>query len=170
LARPGWLLLTGLILVLWALGIPSMFDRAHDLGGDVRGTLEPLSLSSSFAAYYLTALDTVMMIGFVLIAGIIFWQRSDDPMGVIVPSMLVLTGMLYTAPVYLTTPLVLLAALCALAEISQAAFVYLFPDGRWVPRRAWLIILPLLIWRPAVWGIFYLPASTLRINRARGSW
>ncbi len=146
-----------MIIVLWALGVPSTFDNARNLGPDARGTLEPISLYGTIAAYYLIALDSFMMVGFVVIAGMIFLQRPEDPMGVFVPTVLVLTGMLYTAPMYLATPFLLLAALCALAEICQVAFVYLFPDGRWVPRRAWLIILPLLIWRPTMWVVYYLP-------------
>ncbi len=84
--------------MLWALGVPSTFDNARNLGGDARGTLKPISLNGTIAAYYLIALDSFMMVGFVVIAGMIFLQRLEDPMGVFVPTVLVLTGMLYTAP------------------------------------------------------------------------
>lgn len=87
-----------MIIVVWALGVPSTFDNARNLGGDARGALKPISLNGTIAAYYLIALDSFMMVGFVVIAGMIFLQRLEDPMGVFVPTVLVLTGMLYTAP------------------------------------------------------------------------
>jgi hypothetical protein len=71
---------------------------------------------------------------------------------------LLLAGMLYTAPAYQSgVPLALLVLLCSLAEISQVAFVYLFPNGRFVPRWLGLLLVPLIFWRPWVWGAAFLP-------------
>jgi hypothetical protein len=66
--------------------------------------------------------------------------------------------MLYTAPAFeAKVPMLILALLAALAEICQVAFVYLFPDGRCVPRWLWVLLMPLFVWRPVVWGFDYLP-------------
>jgi hypothetical protein len=37
------------------------------------------------------------------------------------------------------------------------AFVYLFPNGRFVPRWLWILLIPLFAWRPVIWGFDYLP-------------
>jgi hypothetical protein len=54
-------------------------------------------------------------------------------------------------------PLPLLAGLCAQAEVSEVAFVFMFPNGRFVPRWLGWLLVPLLLWRPWVWGVKFLP-------------
>jgi hypothetical protein len=146
------------ILGVFALGVPRAFQLALLLRPETRAGLARLGLPASFNAVYLITLDALTMLGFALFAALIFWRQSHNWMVLFVGSMLLLTGMLYTAPAFEAgIPIAIIAALAALAEISQVAFVLLFPDGRFVPRWTWLLLVPLLIWRPAIWGLVYLP-------------
>jgi hypothetical protein len=157
-ARVVWVGLVISVLGAFALGVPRTFEIALTLRPTTRAGLAQLGLSASFNALYLVSLDTVTMLGFTLFALLIFWRRSDDWMIMLVGIMLLLSGMLYTAPAFeARIPVVVIASLAALAEISQVAFLLLFPDGRFVPRWTWLLLVPLVVWRPAIWGLVYLP-------------
>jgi hypothetical protein len=71
---------------------------------------------------------------------------------------LLLTAALYTAPVYESPlPIWVKALLSAGAEVAQVAFIFSFPNGRFVPR--WIVwgLIPLAVWRYAIWSQVYLP-------------
>ncbi len=158
LARCVWIVLVFSVLLVFALGIPETFKIALVLRPETRMGLEQFGLSAYFYALYIVVLDTITMIVFALFAVLTLWRRSNDWMVMFVGIMLLLTCMLYTAPAFETqVPLAILACLVALAEISQVMFVFLFPDGRFVPRWSWFLLFPLLVWRPAIWGLVYLP-------------
>jgi hypothetical protein len=143
---------------IFFLGIPRAYKLALSLRPETRAELAHLGFSADFPASYIIILDTMTILAFALFAVLIFWRRSDDWMVMFVGLMLLLSALLYTAPASeANVPLALLALFAALAEISQVAFVYLFPDGRLVPRWTWILLLPLFVWRPAIWGFVYLP-------------
>jgi hypothetical protein len=116
LARLLWATLALLILGLFIAGVPGSVARALMLQPDTRAGLESLGLGATFPAIYINALDTIMMAGFAGIGILIAWRRSNDWMALFVSIMLMLTALLYTAPLYETgAPLLLIAALCGLA-------------------------------------------------------
>ena len=158
LARAAWVLVVAGMLGLVVLGLPNSFAIMRTVSPATRAGLASLGLSADLVAVYFVLLDALIMLAFTGLASLIVWRRSGDPMVMFVGLMLVLTGALYTAPMYeAPAPLVLIAGVCALAEICQVAFVFLFPDGRFVPRWSWLLLLPLVGWRPAIWAFVYLP-------------
>lgn len=158
LARGVWVALVLFLLVVFCMGIPWSHKLALSLRPETRAGLAQLGFSTDVPAFYLLILDTMTVLAFALFAVLIFWHRSDDGMVLFVGLMLLLTALLYTAPAFEAhIPLGLLALVAALAEISQVAFVYLFPDGRYVPRWTWILLPPLFIWRLAMWGLVYLP-------------
>lgn len=158
LARATWATLVLLVLGVFVMGLPETVRQAQALKPETIAGLAQLGLSPSFNAIYMCVLDALTLLGFVAFAVLIFWRRSDDWMVMLVGLTLLLTGMLYTAPPFeAAVPLLLLALLAGLAEVSQIAFVLLFPDGRFFPGWSWLLLLPLLVWRPAMWGLVYLP-------------
>jgi hypothetical protein len=157
-ARTVWLALFCLILLVFLLGIPGTFKVAFSLHPETVAGLKQLGLQSSFPAIYIITLDTITLLVFACFAALIVWRRSDDWMVMFVSLMLLSTAMLYTAPAFeAKVPLLLLALLASFAEICQVAIVYLFPDGRFVPRWMWVVLLPLCVWRPLIWGYDYLP-------------
>ena len=39
-----------------------------------------------------------------------------------------------------------------------------FSTGRWVPRLSWMVLLPMLVWRPVIWYTTYLPNAALQAH------
>jgi hypothetical protein len=145
LARGVWIALVLLMLVVFCMGIPQAYKLALSLRPETRAGLAHFGFSADFPAIYIITLDTMTILAFAFFAMLIFWRRSDDWMVLFVGLMLLFTAVLFTAPAFeANIPIELLALVAALAEISQVALVYLFPDGRCVPRWSWLLLPPLL--------------------------
>jgi len=157
-ARAAWVALVATVLALFVTGIPASYRTARVLRPETVAGLEHLGVPTGLPAAYLTILDTVTMLGFAGIAVLIFARRSDDWIAMLMALTLVLTAMLYTAPAFeAPAPVLLVAMLCALGEICQLAVIYLFPSGRFVPRWIWILLVPLVVWRPAIWTLSYIP-------------
>ena len=156
--RIAWLAIAGLVFGLFIVGAPRSYAIAHTLRPETIAGLEALGLSADFPAVWLLLIDTMTMVGFGTIALLIFRRQSENPMALFVALMLLLTGMIYTAPAFESgMPLVWMALLTGLTEFCQVSFVFLFPNGRFVPPWSWLLLTPLIIWRPLFWGLIYLP-------------
>ena len=157
-ARAAWIALVATVLALFVTGIPASYRMALVLRPETVAGLEHLGIPTGLPAVYLTILDTVTMLGFAGIAVLIFARRSDDWIAMLMALTLVLTAMLYTGPAFeAPAPVWLVGMLCALGEICQLAVVYLFPSGRFVPRWIWILLVPLVVWRPAIWILDYIP-------------
>ncbi len=157
-ARAIWGALIALYLALFILGIPASFARAHILSPAARAGLEQQGLSADFPALYWIVIDILTVLAFGAIAVFIVWRRSDDWMVMLTSLTLLGTAILYTVPASeANAPVPLVAAALALGEIFQVSFVYLFPDGRFVSRRLGLLLVPMFVWRPAIWALVYLP-------------
>ncbi|HEV8192335.1 MAG TPA: hypothetical protein VGP82_12780, partial [Ktedonobacterales bacterium] len=140
-ARVTWSALLVTVLAVFVMGLPETIQQAEALQPETLAGLRQLGLSASFNAIYICVLDSLTLLGFAAFAILIFWRRSDDWMVMLVGLTLLLAGMLYTAPPFeAAVPILLLALLAGLAEISQVAFVYLFPDGRFFPWWSWLLL------------------------------
>lgn len=158
LARWVWVMLVLATVVVFCMGIPQTFKMALSLHPESVAGLEHMDLSARFYAVYIVVIDTVTFAGCVLFAVLIFSRRPSDWLVMFVGLTLLLTALLYTAPAFeAPVPLPVIGVLAALAETCQVAFVYLFPDGCFVPRRIWIVLLPLFIWRPLMWIGVYLP-------------
>lgn len=158
LARAVWLALFCLIFVVYFLGFPEAFKLALSLRPETVVGLERVGLPANFPGMYTITLDTVTILVFACFAALLVWRRSDDWMVMVVSLTLLSTAMLYTAPAFeAKVPMLILALLAAFAEICQVAFVYLFPNGRFVPRWLWILLIPLFIWRSVIWEFDYLP-------------
>jgi hypothetical protein len=158
LARSIWAALFALFVGLFLLGSPIAFQHASVLSDTTRQELIARGINPNFPALYLITLDTVTMLAFAAIALFIVLRQPDDWMVMLSSLTLVGTAMLYTiaghdAPVPYWIP----ALAIALGEIFQVSFVYLFPLGQFIPRWLGLLVLPMFIWRPAIWVISYLP-------------
>ncbi len=158
LVRAVWLALFCLMFVVYFLGFPEAFKLALSLRPETVIGLERVGLPASFPGMYTLTLDTVTILVFAGFAALLVWRRSDDWMVMLVSLTLLSTAMLSTAPAFeAKVPMLILALLAAFAEICQVALVYLFPNGRFVPRWVWILLIPLFVWRPVIWGCDYLP-------------
>ncbi len=157
-ARYGWMLLAAFTVFLFGMGIRPSFETGLRLLPETQASLQAAGIPLSAPAYILVGLDVLTLGFFLSIAGLLVWRRGDEPGALVVAAMLLCTGGLYTGPTANgDLPNWLLAILPGLAETFQAWFVYLFPDGRPVPRWAWWFLLPLPFWRIGIWIVDYFP-------------
>jgi hypothetical protein len=156
LARLVWVAVAVVVLGTFASSVPARYaDLAHPAAG-VRAALAELGLSPGVYALYNVALDTIFVSVFAAVAIVIFWRRSEDPMALLVATMLVVwgptNGLFVLAPstieeMYPALAKVPFAALAFTGYITWMLFFYLFPSGRFVPRwTRWLAL---------IYGVFF---------------
>ena len=138
-------------LGLFTVALPARYAQlaAPDLA--VRAELAVLGLSPGRYAFSQVALDTIFVVVFATIGGLIFLRKPGDPVALLVALMLVTWGpgndiMVLTPGALLPPepltwwhwPFVLIEYV---AFMSWMLFFYLFPSGRFVPRGArWLAV------------------------------
>lgn len=166
LARAAWLLITGVGVVMFAMGLPLLFQQlATTCTGDncLRQQLAPAALPSlaeigltltGYAALQLmpTVIFAVVCVG---MGALIFWQRSHEVMAFSSSLWLVTFGLtLFEEEVRATGaayPWLQPAALVLVwlgGVILLPLFFFIFPNGRFAPRWtkwAWLIISVLFV-------------------------
>jgi signal transduction histidine kinase len=166
LARVTWVAVAVLAVGLFGAGIlaefallrvpcPTAICATGQLPPAGLRALEDLGLSlDSFAAYSVT-MDVVFATVYAAVAALIFWRKSNDRMALFVSFALLTFG---TATFTLT-----MAALAArhpawevpvaflhfLGAGSFSLFLYLFPDGRFVPRWVRWVALVWIAWQLA---------------------
>ena len=135
----------------FVISVPARYAQLANPAAGVRAALAEMGLSAVGYALYNVTLDTVFVSVFALVAIVIFWRRYDDPMALLVATMLVVWGSLNG--LFVLTPSategmypVLQATLGSLVTfvgyIAWMLFFYLFPSGRFVPRwTPWLALL-----------------------------
>jgi hypothetical protein len=166
LARVAWVVVAVLTVGLFVAGIPAEFTLLQvpcptavcptgQLPPAGLRSLEELGLSLDFFAAYSVAMDVVFATVYGAIATLIFWRKSDDRMALFASLALLTFG---TAT--FTFTMEALAARHPVWEIpvsflhflgaaSFGLFLYLFPDGRFVPRWVRWVVLVWLAWQLA---------------------
>jgi hypothetical protein len=146
----AWVVVAVLALGRFVTSVPDRYTQlAHPTAG-ARAALTEIGLSAGGYAFYNVALDSVFVSIFAVVATLIFWRRSDDPVALLVATMLVvwgpLNGLFILAPT--TTQSMSPALEMALDKVptfvgymAWMLFFYLFPSGRFVPRwTRWLAL------------------------------
>ncbi|MFQ6102587.1 MAG: hypothetical protein ACE5OS_15355, partial [Anaerolineae bacterium] len=152
LARVAWFALVILALAVNAADRPVRFNELRvpcaeteeecpllALSPQEADALRDAGLSLDFYAGFHVGVEIFSLVMHTLLAGLIFWRRSDDRMGLFVSLTLVMNGVFFSssgqALVKLYPSLTLLVNLSwAFATIPFVTLFYLFPDGRFVPR------------------------------------
>src|SRR5919107_121609 len=150
LARVAWVVVAVVALGRFVTSVPVRYDHLAHPTVVVRDALAELGLSAGGYAFYNVALDAVFVSVFAVVAGVIFWRRSDDPMALLVATMLVVWGPLNglfvltsnvtqgMSPVW---DLTLNKLPTLVGYMAWMLFFYLFPSGRFVPRwTRWLAL------------------------------
>jgi hypothetical protein len=142
--------------VAFASSVPARYAELAHPSENVSDALAELGLSANAYALYNVALDTIFVSVFAVIATVIFWRRSDDPIALLVATMLVvwgpLNGLFVLTPSATEGNYGLLQAasgsvLTYVGYITWMLFFYLFPSGRFVPRwTRWLAL---------IYGVFF---------------
>src|ERR671910_1817187 len=94
LARAAWVAVAFVSLGTFVISVPARYAQLANPTAGVRAALVEMGLSAGGYALYNVTLDTVFVSVFALVAIVIFWRRSDDPMALLVATMLVVWGSL----------------------------------------------------------------------------
>ena len=166
IARVVWLAVAGFTGVLFLISTwiwlgemqglcPIQFCQNGHVPSAVLRATRDLHLSVSFFNVYVLALNILFALGYAGIAVLIFWRRSHDPWALFVSLALLLFGthsfgsallpLLIAHPVW-RLPIEFLGFL---GTAMFGTFLYIFPDGRFIPR--WTILAAL------AWTLWFLP-------------
>jgi len=164
-----WLAVAALCLSLFAAGAPADFARlqvvcptAFCASGQLPPSglraLRDLGLSLDFYAAYGVALDVVFATTYVAVAALIFWRTSADRLALFAAFALLTFGTVTHPPatdaLAMAYPAwrLLVAILNFLGSAAFGLFLYLFPDGRFVPGWTRWVALAWLAWQlPKYW-------------------
>src|SRR3712207_3840171 len=169
LARAMWIVVALVAVSLFIAGILAKFAlfqtpcsapvcTTGQLSGAGFRALQDLGLPSGFYAAYAIVLDVVFAAVYGAIAILIFWRKSQDRMALFASLALLLFGTVTFPPTTNTLAMeypaweVPGALLNFLGSASFGLFLYLFPDGRFVPRWTRWVALAWTAWQlPRYW-------------------
>ena len=163
-ARVAWVAVTVLVIGLVGLGVPGLYARLI-AGVDVRSVTD---LGWTLAGYgtYLTGLYLLVVAAHLIIGAIVFWRRSDEWIALALAFALVCNGALL--PLSLIYPFgnaspavhLLVGVVTYIGLVTGLSLLYLFPDGRFIPRWTRLMV---LTWAGLLLFAIFLPKSALSL-------
>jgi hypothetical protein len=162
LVRIAWVVVIVISLAVSIADIPLQFTQLHiacvgaactgqELTAGIVQELHRMNLSVDFYAACFVILNFSFYLVWVVVAFVIFWRKSNDWMALIVALFLVLfpaaQGLGSPGDVGTAYPSlhILTSFLDNLGWISFLLFLYLFPDGRFLPRWTSVFIFVLLV-------------------------
>jgi hypothetical protein len=168
LARFVWVAVALLTVGVFVSSIPSEFARLQSpctdtvscswllrLTPENARELRELGVSVNFFAAYLVSLEAAFTVAPIAVGAIIFWRRPDDRMTFLVSLVLLMYWAGITFPYHLLELPRLWEALSAVVALIGVAaillFMYVFPDGHFVPRWArWLALVSIAVFAPTI--------------------
>jgi hypothetical protein len=168
LARVLWVAVALLTVSVFVLSIPSEFARLRSpctdtvscswlirLTAENARELRSLGLSVDFFAAYFISLEAAFTVVPIAVGAIIFWRRPGDRMASLVSLVLLMYWAGITFPYHLLDlprAWEVSSAVVALVGVGVILlFMYVFPDGHFVPRRArWLALVSIMAFAPSI--------------------
>jgi len=163
-ARAAWIVAAISALGLFSLGVHAEFAtlgtlcqtdscESGQLPASALGSLRGLGLSLGFYAGFATGLDVIFAAVYCAVSALIFWRSTVDRMALFAS----LTLLLFGAATFPNAVDLLSAvhpawrlpavALGSIGSVCMSLFLYLFPDGRFVPRWTFWVAFSGLIWQ-----------------------
>src|ERR1700752_2636117 len=170
LVRAVWLVVGALAVGLYIAGIQAEYRQLQlgcptplcaSIGGVAPvelSLLEKSGLSPEFFAAYGIALELILTLVFVVVAALFFWKKSSDRLALFVSLVLLLFGTATQS--FALSALVavrpfwggLVDLLHFLGSASFSLFLFIFPDGRFMPRWTRWVALVWIAWLlPRYW-------------------
>lgn len=139
--RLVWLGLVVVTLGVFLLTIQARFSQLVIMGTESFIALQQLGLPANFFVLYIGVMDAVLFLTYLGVGMLIFARKSNEWIGLFASLALIATGVTVVRPgdsVLLVDSSIRLPLLFvfALGNLAITVFVYIFPDGRFVPR--WL--------------------------------
>lgn len=154
--RLAWLVLFFTLAAVFILGIPFRYNELAEvcrvepciltLRLPEADLLAEMGLSMQIFAAYHIGVEVVTGATIAAMAVVFFWRRFDEPMGILLAFMLALFGLNFmvesdTAFInYFPQFYRFHSFISSLAMIPFILFLFIFPDGRFVPRWAWVVL------------------------------
>ena len=169
-ARVAWVALTALIIVLVGLGISDLHESFAS-AVDAR-SIDALNLTLGGYASYLTAVFLLVVITHLFIGVVVYLRGPNDWMALTLAFALVSNGawltlsLMYPAGEVSQVLTLLVGIVTYVGLVSGISLLYLFPNGRFVPRWtvamvvSWAILMAFAIFFPelplslAAWPFF----------------
>ena len=160
LVRIAWVVLAMLAIGLPVASLPSYYAYLHITNptsvygpqltpGDVR-ELHSLGLSLDFYAWLNISVFLIFLLVCVSIGVILFLRRSDDHLALLASLSIVFFPLGFNTQIPQTLPSVWtfpIEVLTFCSSVCLGLFIYLFPNGRFVPRwTRWLMVVWIVYW------------------------
>jgi signal transduction histidine kinase len=150
LVRAGWLSVVVPAIVLFIVALPLRYTQLIHPAGVLRVSLEHMGLPLGFYAVGTLLLEILFVGTYCATAALLFWRKSSDWMALLVGFFLVVFGLNFPPPLQLLAdrqPIVDLFVnlVAALTYICLDGLFFLFPNGRFVPRWTWLMLVVVTI-------------------------
>jgi signal transduction histidine kinase len=163
-ARGTWIAVAVLIIGLFVAGINVQVTQVQSIclttpceTGELSATglraLESFGLSPGFYVVYVVTIEAAFATVYTVVAATIFWRRPNDRMALFASlTLLVFGAVTFTDATNALTAehsawWLPVALLRFLGSASMVLFVYVFPDGRFVPRWARWVALVWIAWQ-----------------------
>jgi hypothetical protein len=166
-ARTVWIVAAAASWLIFVVAIPARYAQLTSPSPQLRQAIEQLGVSVDFYALYILSLEISLGIACGLVGLIIFLRRRAEVIALLVSFLNVIFGIacfpvsqtIYalqlSQPAY-AFPFRLLHCIAWMGAITS---LYLFPDGRFVPRWSRFTIVPLIGLFSIIWVFF--PESPL---------
>ncbi len=149
LIRVLWVLIVLLTVAMFGAALSYRFDQLLTDVSIYGGALQQLGLTTKFLAFYSLLPEMGVMLVFLLLGTLLFWRHCEDWVSIFMSLTLVMLGVLFTPTLGALEEQPFWGALVVpvrtFSILVSLIFLYLFPDGRFVPR--WTRYLGL------VWGV-----------------
>jgi len=170
LARSLWIAVTLLVAAIFVAMLPTHLTQVR-FHWSVQEAMGAVTRWGPFATYVLLVAAVRLLVGAVYAAAglIIFWRRSNDPFAVFVSATLIMLALpfglngdlsAWELPPPLMAWVPWLPMLLAAATLACfALLLFLFPDGRFVPRQIRWLALVLVALIATVVAVFLSPTA-----------
>ena len=160
--RGGYILLVLLVCVTVLAGIPRAIEHASVISADIRQMFIARGLPENFDAYFWIGLDLLSLAVYTVMAVFLLARRGDDWMALYVGITLILTASVYSNGSYTDGVFFWINILLrSLGQTIHVIFFYLFPDGKFVPRWARWLFVPLFLYRFIVLTDYYINHTSI---------
>ncbi|MCO6451753.1 MAG: hypothetical protein J5I90_13295 [Caldilineales bacterium] len=149
-----WWLVWAIALISLIVAVPVGYARlitpctgpdcaSDQIRPDVVGSMLSLGMSLQGYAMFNIVIALLVAIPFLVVGSLIFWRRPDDPMAWYASITLIIVGVFITEFIDGLRVLGpgwawLIDIMASLAWVLLGVLLYVFPDGRFVPRWTWV--------------------------------
>ncbi len=165
--RLTWLLLAIFVFGMVIIALPGAYQNYVQASPALNEALRLRGLPAGWQVFYFLGWHLIAMLSFGVVALVIAWRKSTDWMGLFASAVCLAFGVGFSSFIFgppidqdiLPPGLFLLAIELsrALGFIFSVVLLFVFPDGKFVPRWSRWLVLPWALWM--IGGVFFPPLN-----------